>query len=169
MRNKSKVHTYPESKNCLKINSKITSKHNKTVRNWNASSDMSPLSLKTYAWLLVSKLTTCVTSLDSIERSFFFLIVFSSLSPCWFFIRGGKCCRPIILHTVQEYFWRARQGQTQYVWWGQTVESGLRCWAQHLIKVWGGRATKSSPHHCQDAGLHSYVGVWYWTDQTHQI
>ncbi len=44
------------------------------------------------------------TSLDSIERLFFSYKVFSSLSPWWFFIRGGKCRRPIILRTVQEYF-----------------------------------------------------------------
>ncbi len=60
------------------------------------------------------------------------------------------------------------KGQTLYVWWGQTVESGLRCWAQHLIEIWGGRATTSSPHHCQDSVLHSYVGNQYWTDQTCQ-
>ncbi len=38
-------------------------------------------------------------------------------------------------------------GQTLYMWQGQMVESGLRCWAQHLIRIWGGRATTSSPHH----------------------
>ncbi len=46
-----------------------------------------------------------------------------------------SCRRPPILRTVQEYFWRAWQGQTQYVWTGQTTESGLRCWAQHLIAL----------------------------------
>ncbi len=73
------------------------------------------------------------TSLDSIER-FFSYKGFSSLSP-WFFIRGGECRRPPILRIVQEYFWRSWQGQTQNVWQGQTVESGLRCWAQHLIGI----------------------------------
>jgi hypothetical protein len=29
--------------------------------------------------------------------------------------RTKECCRPIILHTVQEYFWRAWQGQMRYV------------------------------------------------------
>ncbi len=38
-------------------------------------------------------------------------------------------------------------GQTLYVWQGQTFESGLRCWAQHLIGIWGVRTTTSSPHH----------------------
>ncbi len=45
------------------------------------------------------------TSFDSIERLYFSNKVFSSLSPWWFFICGGKCCRLIILHTVQEFFW----------------------------------------------------------------
>ncbi len=102
------------------------------------------------------------TSLDSIERIFFLLEGFSSLSP-WFFIRGGECCRPPILHTVQEYFWRAWQGQMQYVWGGQTIEAGFPkrrgsldiktnhviastqdCWSWHRIE-------------------HSYVEVQYWT------
>ncbi len=35
-----------------------TSQHRKTFREWNTSPDISPLSLKTYTWLLLSKLTT---------------------------------------------------------------------------------------------------------------
>ncbi len=78
------------------------------------------------------------------------------MSP-WFFIRGGKCCRLPILRTVQEYFWCTPwQGQTRYVWTGQTVESGLRCWAQHLTMIWVGWATTSP--------LYSYVRGLYWTD-----
>ncbi len=42
----------------------------KKVWNWNASSDMSPLSLKTYAWLLVPKLTTRSLHLTQL-RDFF--------------------------------------------------------------------------------------------------
>ncbi len=61
-----------------------------------------------------------------------------------------------ILRTVQDYFWRAWQGQTQYVWTGQTIESGLRCWAQHLTAIWVGRATTSP--------LYSYVRGSYQTD-----
>ncbi len=45
------------------------------------------------------------TSFYSIERLFFSYKVFSSLSP-WFFSCEGECCRPPILGTVQEYFWR---------------------------------------------------------------
>jgi hypothetical protein len=30
-------------------------------------------------------------------------------------LSGGCGCRPIILHTVEGYFWRAQQGQTQCV------------------------------------------------------
>ncbi len=63
----------PESKNRLKIKSKITSYHNKTKTRWIIKSTSNnkrrshisqsfPLSSETYAWLLVSKLTTHVTS-----------------------------------------------------------------------------------------------------------
>ncbi len=45
------------------------------------------------------------------------------------------------------------EGQMLYVWQGQTIESGLRCCAQHLIGIWGGRATTSSPHH-------HYIPTW---------
>jgi hypothetical protein len=61
MQNKSKGYISGEETH-LKINSKITSKHSKIVKNRNASSDMCPLSFKTYVWLSVSKLTTRVTS-----------------------------------------------------------------------------------------------------------
>ncbi len=49
------------------------------------------------------------TSLDSIERLLFSYKVFSSLSPWWFFIYGGECCRLIMLRTVQGYFWHSWQ------------------------------------------------------------
>ncbi len=70
--------------------------------------------------------------------------------------QSGACRRLPILHTVQEYFWHAWQGQMQYVWTGQTVESGLRCWAQHLTGIWVGQATTSP--------LYSFVRGSYWTD-----
>ncbi len=69
----------------------------------------------------------------------------------------------------KDIFGTPDKGQMLYVQEGQTIESGLRCWIQHLIEIWGGRATTSSPHHHQDAVLHSYVEVRYWTDQTRQI
>ncbi len=75
MQNKLIGYIYPESKNRLKINSERTIKHSKTVRNWNASSDMSPLSLKTYAWLLVSKLATRSLHLTQ-QRGYSFVIRF---------------------------------------------------------------------------------------------
>jgi hypothetical protein len=79
---------YPESKNRLKIKSKIASYHNKTkTRLINKStsnnkrrlhiSQSFPLSSKTYAWLLVSKLTTHVTS-QTLNLEIMFL-------PKWFF------------------------------------------------------------------------------------
>jgi hypothetical protein len=113
--------------------------------------------------LVVSILTNhTFTSLDSIERLFFLLKGFSSLSP-WFFICGGKCSRPPILHTAQEYFWRAWQGQTQYVCGGQTIKAGfpkrqgsLDIKIDHVIALmqdcWSWRGTE-----------HSYVEVQYWT------
>ncbi len=69
---------------------------------------MSPLSLKTYNWLWVPKLTTCSLHLTQ-YRDYLFPMVFSSLSQWWFFICGGECHRLIILCTVQGYFWRTRQ------------------------------------------------------------
>ncbi len=45
----------------------------------------------------------------------------------------------------------------------------------HWVRFWGGELTTLSgykvaglPHHHFSAGLHSYVGAWYWADQTHQ-
>ncbi len=56
----------------------------------------------------------------------------------------------------------AWQGQMQYVWTGQTTESGLRCWAQHLIasmedclQDWGGLHAGLSRTACRTE--HSYV------------
>ncbi len=49
------------------------------------------------------------------------------------------------------------QGQMLHVCRGQTVESGLRWWAHHIIRIWGGRSATSSPHHHLDAGLHSCI------------
>ncbi len=125
------------------------SKHSKTVRNINAFSDMSPLSFKAYARLLVSKLTTRVTSQAlNWEIIFFPIKDLSSLSPCWFFIcAGGKCRRPIILCTVQGYFWRARLRSdaicvTRPDHWVRSEVLN-----QILIGIWGGRSTTLSPHH----------------------
>ncbi len=59
------------------------------------------------------------------------------------------CRRPIILRTVQGYFWHAQQGQMQYVWGGQAIEAGFP-------KRWG----KDSPHHRLNAGL--LVLMQYW-------
>ncbi len=89
------------------------------------------------------------TSLDSINRLIFSYKVFSSLSPCWFFIRGGKCSTLIVLHTVQGYFWRTRQGQTWYVWGGQTIEAGFPK-----------RQGKDSPRHCLNTGLRVLMQDW---------
>ncbi len=149
MQNKSKGYIYSESKTIWRLILKKMSWHSKTVRKWNASSDMSPLSLKTYAWLLVSNLTTRSLHVTQL-RDFFSYKVFSSLSPWWlFFICGGKCRRQTIIHTVQEYFWRTRQGRMGYVWGGQTIEAGFPK-----------RQGKDSPCHCIDAGLLVQMQDW---------
>ncbi len=97
------------------------------------------------------------TSSDSIERLLFSHRFFPLLSP-WLFIRGGKCHRLPILHTVQEYFCHAWQRSNGIcVISHETVESGLRCWAQYLARIWAGQTNTSSPHQCQDAGRHSYI------------
>ncbi len=95
---------------------------------------------------------------------------------CWILLligmAHGKECNPVVGQwyyvLYKGIFGAPNKGQMLFVWWGQTVESGLRHWAQHLIRIWGGRATTSSPNHYRDVGLHSYIGVWYWTDQTRQ-
>ncbi len=133
----------PKSKNRLKIKSEITSYHNrtKTVRlstsNHKRSLHISqsfPLSSETYAWLLVSKLTTCVTS-QALNWEIIFLPIwfFSSLNLCWFFIRGGECCMPPSYvpykGTYVPYngtFGMPDQGQTLDVWESQTAKSALR-------------------------------------------
>ena len=118
--------------------------------------------------LLVSKLTTCVTSLDSIERSFFLISFF----PHWALADSPFLGASVVggLYPVQYkgIFGVPDQGQTLHLWWGQTVESGLRWWAHDIIKIWGGRSATSSPHHHLDAGLHSCVGIQYLTDWTRQ-
>ncbi len=60
----------------------------------------SPLSTKTYAWLLVSKLTTIhvKTSLPLKWEVIFFTLLrfFFLIEPRWFFIRGGEWRKPIL-------------------------------------------------------------------------
>ncbi len=65
----------------------------------------SPLSTKTYTWLLVSKLTARkIHHSHSVERSFFILLRFYLIEPRWFFIRGGKWHKPnlctVQIHTL---------------------------------------------------------------------
>jgi hypothetical protein len=70
----------------------------------------------------------------SIERLLFLpKWFFSSLSPCWFFIRGGKCHKPPSYApykgTYVPYegtFGMPDQGQTLDVWESQTTKSALR-------------------------------------------
>ncbi len=59
------------------------------------------------------------------------------------------CCRRIILCTVQENFWRTRQGQTLYMWGGQTIKAGFPK-----------RRGKDSLRHCRNAGLLVLMQDW---------
>ncbi len=59
------------------------------------------------------------------------------------------CRGPIILPTVQGYFWRARQGQMQYAWGGQTIKAGFPKWQG-----------KDSPRHCLNAGMLVLMQDW---------
>ncbi len=67
--------------------------------------------------LLVSKLTTCVTS-QALKWEIIFLPIwfFSSLSPCWFFIRGGEWRKPPRKVSYKRTFGVPDQGQTLDVW-----------------------------------------------------
>ncbi len=97
MQNKLKGYIYPESKNRLKINSERTSQYSKKVRNWNASSEMSLLSLKTYTWLLVSKLTTRSLHLTQL-KDFFPIRFFPHWAHGSSFVGASVVCR---LYSVQ--------------------------------------------------------------------
>ncbi len=98
---------------------------------------------------------TCHVTSTQLRDYFFLIKVFSSLSPCWFFICGGKCCRPIILCTVQGYFLRARQRSdaisvTRPDRW---VRSEVVSLTPHWDMRW-------QVHHIiTTSSLHSYVGA----------
>ncbi len=62
---------------------------------------------------------------------------------------SGLCPRPIILHTVQEYFWCAWQGQMLYVWGGQTIQARFPK-----------RQGKDSPSHCLSERLLVLMQDW---------
>ena len=105
------------------------------------------------------------TSLDSIER----LCISYKVFPHWAHDDSSFLGVSVVgqLYSVQYkgIFGVPDKGQMQYKWSGQTVESGLRCWAQHLIRLRVGQANTSPPPHCLDAGLHFCIDRWYWTDQ----
>ncbi len=121
-----------------------------TVGKWNDFSDMSPLSLQTYAYsCLYPKTNHTYTSLNSLE-GYFSPIRF--IFPHWAhdgFIRGGKCRRLFILYTVQEYFWHAWQWSDVIPvmrpdhWVGSEM---LKLNSISYLGIWGGWATTSSPH-----------------------
>jgi hypothetical protein len=66
-------------------------------------------------------------------RDYFFPIkVFSSLSPCWFFIRGGEWRKPPRKVSYKHTFGAPDQGQMLDVWESQTTESALRWQTCHI-------------------------------------
>ncbi len=134
---------YPESKTVwrLNLNNELTQQNKNRWLVKSTSNDKrrlhislsSPLSSETYTWLLVSKLTTCVTSQAlNWEIIFFPIKVFSSLSPCWFFIRRGEWRKLPRKVSYNRTFSVPDQGQTLDVWESQTTESALR-WQTHHI------------------------------------
>ncbi len=76
----------------------------------------------------------------------------------------STCPRLIILCTVQGYFWctQPRSDAIRVKRPDHWVRSDVV--SSSLIRLWGSRSATSAPHHHLDAGLHSCVGIWYWTD-----
>ncbi len=77
----------------------------------------------------------CHVTSSQLRDYFFTYKVFSSLSPCWFFIRGGECRKPprYVLYkcTYVPYdgtFGVSDQGQTLDVWQGEDPQ------IHHLIR-----------------------------------
>jgi hypothetical protein len=82
-------------------------------------------------------------------RDYFFPIkVFSSLSPCWFFICGGECRKPPRKVLYKRTFGAPDQGQMLDVWESQTIESALRWWTRHI-----------APHHILELTLEVILEV----------
>ncbi len=86
--------------------------------------------------LVVSTLINHTCHITHIDWEIIFSVwrFFPPLSPCWFFICGGKWRKPIIHSTVQSYIWHARlRSDTRRV-------KGL----DHWVRFWGGRLATSS-------------------------
>jgi hypothetical protein len=73
----------------------------------------------------------------------------NSLNPSHTSVCASLCCRLIIIRTVEEYFWHTWQGQTRYVWGGQTIDAGFPK-----------RQGKDSPRHRLNAGLLVLMQHW---------
>jgi hypothetical protein len=78
---------------------------------WLYTVSMTPGEILLQSWLILALLIIQRISYLSFKR----LILMTYTTKV--------CHGPIIHHTVQEYFWRAWQGQTQYVWGGQTIKA----------------------------------------------
>ncbi len=63
---------------------------------------------------------------------FFTYMVFFLIEPCWFFICGGKWCKPPRKVSYKRTFGTPDQGQMLDVWESQTTESALRWRTRHI-------------------------------------
>jgi hypothetical protein len=164
---KSKGYIYPESKNHSKINSERMIQHDKTVRNWNASSDMSPLSLKADLCLVVSIQTNhTFTSLDSMKRGYFFPIRFF---PHWAHDGSSFVGASVVgkLYSVQYKSIFGAPNKVRCCTCEEGRPSRLdfqrdKVKIHHVIT-----STQDCWSWCRTE--HSYIGVQYWTDRTRKI
>ncbi len=74
----------------------------------------------------------CHITSTQLRDNFFPIQVFSSLSPCWFFIRGGEWRKPPRKVLYKHTFGVPDQGQMLDVWESQTTESALRWQTRHI-------------------------------------
>ncbi len=111
--------------------------------------------LKCFFWL-VSTLFKDLSLVVSIQTNHMYHVTSTQLRdhyfpkkdfsscPCWFFIYGGECCRPIIDYTVlyKPYFWHTRlRPDDRHV-----------IGPDHWVRFWGVEPTTSSGY--EVAGYH---------------
>ncbi len=84
--------------------------------------------------LVVNIQTNHMCHITSTQLKDYFLTykVFSSLSPCLLFVRGGEWRKPPRKVSYKRTFGKPDQGQMQDVWESQTTESALRWQMRHI-------------------------------------
>ena len=132
-----------ESKNRLKIKSKITSYHNKTktvrlsnqwvrTREDNILSKFSTLFIDSRLVVSIQTNHTCHITSSQLRVYIFTYIFFFLIEPHWFFIHGGKWRKPPRKVSYKHTFGMPGQGQMLDVWESQTTESALRWQMRHI-------------------------------------